>query len=68
MSFMLWCLLSVLYRQVVYLTGLEEENDDLRDEVADLKGLPRPPRRFFTHKFCTWEGGSLINEDAKQIR
>jgi hypothetical protein len=37
-------LLSVLYSQVSRLVDLEEAVDALEDEVADLKGQPRPAR------------------------
>ncbi|KAI8462464.1 MAG: hypothetical protein J3K34DRAFT_448235 [Monoraphidium minutum] len=42
MGFTLWCLLSVLYSQVSRMVKLEDENEELRDAVADLKGEPRP--------------------------
>lgn len=35
-------LLSVLYAQVTRQVRLEEENDELKDTIADLKGEPRP--------------------------
>ena len=37
-------LLTVLFAQVTYLVALEEKHDELEDENADLKGLPRPMR------------------------
>lgn len=42
LSFTLWCLLSVLYAQLSRMVQLEDQLEALRDEVADLKGEPRP--------------------------
>jgi hypothetical protein len=44
MGFTLWCLLSVLYGQVSRMVRMEDELEELRDEVADLKGQPRPSK------------------------
>ncbi|GBF88814.1 hypothetical protein Rsub_01715 [Raphidocelis subcapitata] len=42
MGFTLWCMLTVLFSQVTRMVKLEDEAEELRDEVADLKGEPRP--------------------------
>ncbi|KIZ07718.1 hypothetical protein MNEG_0217 [Monoraphidium neglectum] len=50
MGFTMWCLMSVLYAQVGHMVAIEDEVEGLRDEVADLKGEPRPPRVGATRK------------------
>lgn len=42
LGFILWCLLSVLFAQVSRMVKLEDDLEQLKDEVADLKGEPRP--------------------------